>query len=201
MAEEPKKVRVANKPRRRWFQFSLRTLLIGVTVAACGLGWLGVRVKDARKQAAAVTAVEKLGGFVCYDFQADSMGDGVSAPGTPGPAWLRAILGDDFFRSVWLVTFAGTSITDAELQRLGDFEQLNWLILDGTLVSDAGLEHLKGLRQLKRLSLNNTSFDDERLEHLKEFTQLRVLELMGTEVTGRGVDNLHQALPNCQILR
>ena len=125
--EEPKKVRVANKPRRRWFQFSLRTVLIGVTVAACGMGWLGVRVKDARKQAAAVTAVEKLGGFVCYDFQADSMGDGVSALGTPGPAWLRAILGDDFFRSVWLVTFAGTSITDAELQRLGDFEQLNWL--------------------------------------------------------------------------
>jgi hypothetical protein len=32
------------KPRRRWFRFSLRTLLIVVTVLAIPLGWVGWRL-------------------------------------------------------------------------------------------------------------------------------------------------------------
>ncbi|MFO0882766.1 MAG: hypothetical protein U0894_01020 [Pirellulales bacterium] len=45
-------VESANKsapPRRRWFQFSLRTLLLAMLVFGCGLGWLAnKRMKSQR---------------------------------------------------------------------------------------------------------------------------------------------------------
>src|SRR5579863_4668922 len=59
------------KARRRWFQFSLRTLLIGVTLAGCGFGWLGVKVREARRQAAIVASITKRGAAVLYDYDFD----------------------------------------------------------------------------------------------------------------------------------
>ena len=50
-----------SKPRRRWFQYSLRTLLVLVTVLCV---WLGVTVNRARKQREAVAAIQELGGTV-----------------------------------------------------------------------------------------------------------------------------------------
>lgn len=38
------------KRRRRWFQFSLRTLLIGVTLAAIPCGYVGWQVKIVRER-------------------------------------------------------------------------------------------------------------------------------------------------------
>ena len=34
-----------DKPRRRWFRFSLRTLLVVLTLAGGAAGWLGVQLK------------------------------------------------------------------------------------------------------------------------------------------------------------
>jgi len=36
------------KPTRRWFQYSLRTLLVLVTVCAIPCSWLGVKVQQAK---------------------------------------------------------------------------------------------------------------------------------------------------------
>ena len=36
------------KPKRRWFQFSLRTLLVLMLVFGCGFGRLGMKVKQTR---------------------------------------------------------------------------------------------------------------------------------------------------------
>ena len=43
-----------SKPRRRWFQYSLRTLFVLVTVLCV---WLGVTVERARKQREAVVVL------------------------------------------------------------------------------------------------------------------------------------------------
>ena len=54
------------KPRRRWLQFSLRTLMVLMLVLGCGFGWLAYEIKMVREQREAVTAIEKLGGSVYW---------------------------------------------------------------------------------------------------------------------------------------
>jgi hypothetical protein len=51
----------AAKPnaKRRWFQFGLRTLLILVTLACCGLGWFGTKIHKARRQQAATMVINQ----------------------------------------------------------------------------------------------------------------------------------------------
>ena len=45
----------------------------------------------------------------------------------------------------------------------------------------------------------NTNVTDKGLEYLKELTKLRRLELVETETTRAGVEELHNALPKCNI--
>jgi hypothetical protein len=55
------------KPKRRWFQFSLRALLVFVTLCAIVCSWLTVKLQQAKRQREAVAEFEKLGGAVFYD--------------------------------------------------------------------------------------------------------------------------------------
>ena len=174
MDEKPETA--ARTSRRRWYQYSLRTLMTFVTLAGCGFAWLGIKVREAREQQADVDAIRKLGGEVHYDYEFDAKDDRLPNPTIPGPAWLRAILGDDFFRNIHQVVFAATSVTDADLRHLDNLTQLDQLSLIMTPTTDAGLEHLKGL------------------------SRLRWLYLYDTKVTDGGVAKLQKALPTCKIM-
>jgi hypothetical protein len=66
-------------------QYPLTVFLIFVVAIPCS--WLAVERKQATRQSETPAAIEKLGGIVNW-----------SDPS--GPAWLRSLLGDDFFRSV-----------------------------------------------------------------------------------------------------
>jgi hypothetical protein len=55
------------KPRRRWLQFSLRTLMVLMLLVSVPLGWLAVQLKRGREQKQAVIALRKLGGRVGYE--------------------------------------------------------------------------------------------------------------------------------------
>jgi hypothetical protein len=116
------------KPRRRWYRFGLRTLLICVTLAGCGLGWLGFKVREARQQAAVIALIEKLGGGVQYDYQFDAQGNYQPDTEPPGPAWLHALLGDDFFRNPSQVILSITSTNDADLECLQGLKELKIVI-------------------------------------------------------------------------
>ena len=52
---------VGPKPKRCWYQFSLRTLLIFVTFFAIPCSWLAVRLDRAKKQKKAVEVFRALG--------------------------------------------------------------------------------------------------------------------------------------------
>jgi hypothetical protein len=55
------------KRKRRWFQFSLRTLMIFTLFLAIGCGLMARRVEQKRNEREAVDAIVKLGGHVHYD--------------------------------------------------------------------------------------------------------------------------------------
>ena len=53
MSSEPKQ---AGKRKRRWYQFSLRTLMLGTLVVGCGLGPIADERQKVAKQRAVVEA-------------------------------------------------------------------------------------------------------------------------------------------------
>jgi hypothetical protein len=131
------------KPKLRWFQYSLRTLLVLVTLCAFACSWLAVKLKQAKQQREAVEQIVKLGGEVEYDWQFDEKWTFATNAKMPTPQWLRSQLGDDLFQSVIVVEVYGTEVTDAVLEHLKGLSQLRWLFLDGTQVTDAGVKKLQ----------------------------------------------------------
>ena len=200
------------KPRRRWFQYSLRTLLVLTLVVCIGMGWIGVKMQQARKEREAVAAIEQLGGQAWWEYprvESESRGQ----------AWLRKLLGDEILvhpdrvlirndagmehlkgltqlRKLWL---QGTQVTDAGLKHVEVLTQLQFLRLADAEVTDAGLEYLKGLTQLQSLSVEGTSVTDAGLAHLEGLTQLQWLYLDDSHVTDVGLEHL-QGLPQLRML-
>ena len=91
------------RSQNRWYQFSLRTLLIGVLVLSLPLSWFACRMQKARRQREAVEAIERAGGLVIYDWQSSGFGFEPSAEPS-APKWARTLLGDDFFGGVKRIT-------------------------------------------------------------------------------------------------
>src|SRR5689334_20201120 len=76
-------------PKRRWFQFSLRTLLLVTTASAAGLGWVIRERKLCQQGQAAISTVKaREGALRCEQSWLDR------------PAWLFPVLGNDSFRRV-----------------------------------------------------------------------------------------------------
>jgi hypothetical protein len=111
--------------RRRYLTFSLRTLFVLLTAFAV---WLGVVVNRVREQREAVAAIHALGGTVSYDWQprlgktqSGVAGLYVRPPARKrraGPAWLRRLIGDDFFQEVVAVGLHSSTAPEAEILQL-----------------------------------------------------------------------------------
>ncbi|MEX2119224.1 MAG: hypothetical protein WD847_06410 [Pirellulales bacterium] len=98
------------KPFRRWLQFRLLTLLAVMTI--CSI-WLGTVVRQARNQREVVRTVLKLGGHVRYDYErpdpkVTNAFDPKGRP--PGPAWLRRLVGDEYFVEVVRVDLVAAAV-------------------------------------------------------------------------------------------
>jgi len=182
----------------RWYQFRLRTLFIVTAVFAV---WLGYLCSGARQQRLASEAIAQFGGSVTYDYQVDYQARVFreNAP-MPGPAWLRRMIGNDWFISVQGVGLPFTGVTDDDvaehLQKLPDVRSLQ---LDGTRVGDGVLRSVERMSRLRHLSLFGTRVTDTGLVHLEHLSHLELLDLRKTKVTEEGVNNLQRKLPNCRI--
>ncbi len=172
-------------------------------------GWLFLKAEDARRERAAVTEIERLGGIVRWDWQCTKLPN----PQPPGPAWLKRWLGDNCFatvesvdatkrfgeeglkhlkelRAVHNACLSESAVKDDDLRRLAGVRGLRMLLLDHTQISDAGLIHLEGLTGLEWLDLGETRVTDAGLKHLKGLKNLRVLGLGDTEITDTGLEEL-----------
>ena len=200
--------------RRRWLQFSLRTLLALTTVVAVFLGWLGWRLKIARDQAEAVAAIQDTGAYASYDFEMEALNEESSKfgfgsitpvqPDPPAPAWLCQLVGIDFFADVVYVDAergpsAGRpgavgsepTITDREMAHIATLSDLRFLHLGGqTQVTDAGVAYVSRLTELEKLYLNDTKISDAGTTYLRPLKNLVFLGLSGTQVSDAGLVHL-----------
>jgi len=209
---------------RRFFRLSLRTLLLLVVLLAV---WLGITFNRVRQQRAAVARIEQLGGSVQYLHELDpddlTFPWRIDEPVSPGPPWLRRLLGPEFFETVVAVELNQTRVTDADLRIIGKlrgvvvaqlnctsvsdaglYELRNWrklrsLGLMDTQVTGAGLRHLASMPELNNLVLEQTAVDDQGLARLGAHKGLTSLSLGQTRVTSRGVEQL-RSYPELSIL-
>ena len=105
-------------PRRRWFRFTLRLLLLLVAVLAIPMAWKVNRVQNQRRVLATLTP---FGAEVIWSYQH------LGAVAPLGPQWLRRLLGDDFFADVHHINIDNAGVTDdvvAEIAALSNLKSL-----------------------------------------------------------------------------
>jgi hypothetical protein len=146
------------KPKGRWLQFSIRTVLVIVTLLCVGLS---IWVAAAERPRRAVAAIKELGGRLgCTD----KAGSGESFP----IAFLRRWLPQAYFDEVVSVELGNTQVTDAGLAHLEGVTELQLLYLGNTQITDAGLVHLEGLTELRSLGLTYTQVTGAGLAKLRK---------------------------------
>ena len=162
------------KPKRRWFQFSLRALLLLMTVFGI---WFGIRMDRARRQERAV-AVLRERGDIFYESQFNhwSLKSLTKKTKPWRPKWLRSIVGDDFFDRVY-AAYLFRSPSDEDLKYLRDLPDIETLIISSLQVTGKGIEHLRALPRLKELYLNCDKMTDTDLAHLPPLHGLRYLNV------------------------
>jgi hypothetical protein len=183
--------------RRSWLQFSVRALLVAVLITAV---FLGVQVNRARAQARAVAEVKAYGGFVHYDYE---YVNGAYKPGCEpwAPSWLRAAIGDDFFRTAVEVnlicegvgpTQVQTARTDdAVMPVLRDLPGLKALSIHEGQATDRSMEVVRHLGSLENLSIpEGPGLTDAGLANLAGLRHLKDLSLGEVKVTDAGLAHL-----------
>jgi Leucine Rich repeat len=195
--------------RRRWLRFSLRTLLVVMTVLCV---WLGFKVNAARRQKEAVEAIIKAGGTVTFGYQC------VPVRGNPdalaldpnalpnAPAWLRTCLGDDFFRTADEVILNGRAISDEDLAQTMNLPGIWYLFLTDVkvvrvdsdnqrLIQDADLVGLGQLGELRRLALGKADINGFGLASLVNLKHLKSLNVVNTHVDDSGMEYIGRIVP------
>lgn len=154
---------------RRRVRFGLRTLLVFVTLCAVVCSWLGVRIKQAGRQAEAVEAFgDGLRGF------------SYSPVPPPEAEPLRKVLGTFFFADVDELEIFDEQATNVDLAGLAVLKRVQVLKLYGDELTDASLRHLEGLTNLRVLHLVNTRVTDEgvkKLQHALPECKIKVYRL------------------------
>ena len=200
----------SGRPNGRHFQYRLRTLFLAMFALVIPLSWLAYNMQKADKRKAAVDAIVKGGGHAYHPRGSDQSG----WSRLRGPAFLRRLLGDDFFNDPISVRY-GRNATGAELERdvealteiyelglsndqvsdrrlpcLARLKRLRFLDLSNTRITDAGLKQLEVLPRLCSLGLRDTPVSDDGLKQLKRLKQLRGLDLSNTRITDAGLKQL-----------
>jgi hypothetical protein len=193
------------KPRRRWFQFRLRTLLVLMLLACIGMGWPTMMWRQAKKQREAVSAILQSHGkieqwkerFALLSKDSPSLSTQGTFESTgyvqrlrfPNEsrvhAWLRGTLGDDFFAYPICVS----DVNDAAMEHLDRLPHLESLIVSSA-ITDAGLSHLHRLPQLKSLSMWGRRWSDAGMSHLRCVPELNTLYLYSPLITDAGLVHL-----------
>jgi len=180
--------------KSRWFRFSLRTLLLLIAVLCV---WLGIQVNAAHRQKAAVEAILRAGGSVGYTYQLRPDGTFRSpypefslfyidrnAP-TPGPAWLRKLIGDDYFRTAVQVQIPITDEDAAKaainaMARLPTIRGVSLVAFKRDCkIQDRDLAPLGRLNKLQRLSLRDLEVSGEFFSQLSNPGGIIQLQVMG----------------------
>ncbi len=100
------------------------------------------------------------------------------------------------------VDLAGTSVTDADVKRLGKWSEMRELDLSGTNITDDTLASLRSASGLRQLKLDDVAVTACGLPALQGVTLLHALVVSPkTQITDKAVTELRKSLPNLEVTR
>jgi hypothetical protein len=140
--------------RRRWMQFTLRSVLILTTLVCVGLALTYHYVLSSPYEHSAVDAIARAGGSCETIFQ--------------GPAWLRDMLGDRYFQRIVAADLSPPEATEAALPFLRHLTHLTSLSVAGARFTDDHLIAVGRLSSLRELTLRGTTVTAEKVNALRE---------------------------------
>ena len=208
---------------RRYFQFSLRSLLLFVSGCALFFSWVGYKCDRARHWMYENTRIQSVGGLLLTKCELDEFGRLRPEPRhSPMPPWLvgrcpwcyflfndpvGVVISQDIpcetlgkIHEMQYVVFAVPGVTDSNLANLRSLVHLRRLYLDGLRISDRGITYISGMRQLQVLDLRDTHINGGGFPALNGLVELRDLDLSCSDVTDAGLASL-PSLPNLRRLR
>lgn len=188
---------------KRWrprLRFSLRALMIAMTLVCV---FLGYRVQRAREQRLAVAAIQLAGGRVRYDWQQKTLPPTAGTrqrPVVPGPKWLRAWMGDEYFQDVVAARWPADSTPDsANLAHLAKFPRLRELSICTSSYDHPDLGTLPVMPQLEKLVLAGWNITDGTLDQIGRQPALKLLRLYQEKSSPESIRSFAQQYPMIEV--
>jgi hypothetical protein len=164
---------------KRNFQFSLRGMLIAVSVLAITIGVVSHQLHQPMRLSQAVLNVAENGGYPEHWTVEDEN-------------WLEARLGYDPFGEVLSIKVRTDQAVPSLLHNSDAFTELEQLsFMSGT--TDASFKHAAEFNKLPKLSRGsfyNTQMTDNGMQHLEDWTRVRHLFFNGGAFTDKGLEHL-----------
>ncbi len=157
--------------RRKRYQFSIRSLLILMTLLGGLLAWWGADLQREIRRIQGIHTLLAWGGTV------QTVRD---------PSWrgsFLSLLGWDAGKRVDSVALSGKQITDESTEILRRFPELRVLRLFECQVTNAGFQNLAPLEKLEHLDIHGTQITDAPLSRLANLPRLSTLVLDGVQLT------------------
>lgn len=172
-----------------WRQFSLRGLLILISLLAVGIGWWMHHVRQSRND-------EILADEVRSKNKSIACGPELLAPG-----WLRRLIPTDYlsiFRYNTYWAYQASDQTDLPVELRDAIPRL--VRLRGLKVSAAmgrmewplpqRIKNVAGLQQLEEIAFAHGVADDETLSILESLPNIRSLEIESCQITDKGLETI-----------
>lgn len=169
-------------PKRRWYQFSLRSLLLLTTATCVVMAWIAYERGETSKREAAAAELRTIARYEQLGLRVTLIG------GEPWhEAWRCPTLDNDSMGKVVEARFYRENATDDDFAILEPMKKMESLHLDHTKATGAGLVHIAGLANVKKIYFNKSPIDDANLVHILGLNNLVELNLYHTNVTDAGL--------------
>ncbi len=181
--------------RRRWFQFSLRSLLVVMLVLPMVLGVYARYRARSQRQWRLVNELEEAGGL--FDLVVLDQMEPKQEQG-PFLQW-QTRLGIDLPQGRKSFTIFKSPEAGAPLANLGELPQLESICLADGRIQDKDLTTLAKLPRLRFLRVDSDHITDEGVAALGRCTSLKDIAIEGNQLTGKSLAVVAD-LPNLKLL-